>query len=84
MMRVAVGGYLIATNTFATQEMSTDLLQKATLRDARVLGAGGRTGAIQGFVGESERQFEHERVVHPEFKVFQRLRLGAHDRFIST
>ncbi len=56
MMRVAVGGYLIATNTFATQEMSTDLLQKATLRDARVLVAGGRTGAIQGFVGESERQ----------------------------
>ena len=43
-MRVAVGGYLVAVNTFATQKMGLALFQRATLTGERVLRAGGKEG----------------------------------------
>ena len=49
-MRVAVGGYLVAVNTFATQKMGLDLFQRATLSGERVLRVGGAQGSIAGFL----------------------------------
>ena len=49
-MRIAVGGYLVAVNTFATQKMDLELFQRATLTGERVLRVGGREGNIAGFL----------------------------------
>ena len=49
-MRIAVGGYLVAVNTFATQKMGLDLFQRATLSGERVLRVGGAQGSIAGFL----------------------------------
>ncbi len=45
-MRVAVGGYLVAVNTFATQRMGLDRFQRATLSGERVLRVGGSQGVV--------------------------------------
>ena len=54
-MRIAIGGYLVAVNTFATQKMGLALFQRATLTGERVLRAGGREGAIAGFLNGAKQ-----------------------------
>jgi microcystin degradation protein MlrC len=49
-MRVAVGGYLAATNSFVAHRMDLDLLQRATIPGEALLKAGGGESAIAGFL----------------------------------
>ena len=63
-MRVAVGGYLVAVNTFATQKMGLDLFQRATLSGERVLRVGGAQGSIAGFL-HGARQYHWDIVPLP-------------------
>ncbi|MBI3303035.1 MAG: M81 family metallopeptidase [Deltaproteobacteria bacterium] len=58
-MRVAVGGYLVAMNTFATQGMGLERFQQATLTGDALLKAGQGDSAISGFLGGArERHWE--------------------------
>jgi microcystin degradation protein MlrC len=58
-MRVAVGGYLVAMNTFATQGMGLERFQQATLTGDTLLRAGQGESAISGFLqGARERNWE--------------------------
>ncbi len=58
-MRVAVGGYLVAVNTFATQRMGLERFQHATLPGDALLKAGSGDSAIFGFLdGARERNWE--------------------------
>ena len=66
-MRVAVGGYLVAVNTFATQRMGLDLFQRATLTGERVLRVGGAQGSIAGFLHGAQQY--HWDVVPLQFVV---------------
>jgi microcystin degradation protein MlrC len=55
-MRVAVGGYLVAVNTFATQRLDLGQFQRATLSGDTLLKAGRGESAISGFLdGARER-----------------------------
>jgi microcystin degradation protein MlrC len=54
-MRVAVGGYLIAVNTFATPPIGLEQVQRATLAGDAILRAGRGESAIAGFF-EGARQ----------------------------
>ena len=49
-MRVAIGGYLVAANTFATQRMGLERFQRAMLSGDAVLRLGRGENAIAGFV----------------------------------
>jgi microcystin degradation protein MlrC len=49
-MRVAVGGYLVAANTFATQRMGLERFQRAMLSGDAVLRLGRGENAIGGFM----------------------------------
>jgi microcystin degradation protein MlrC len=55
-MRVAVGGYLIAANTFATQRIGLEHVQRATLTGDAILRAGRGESAIAGFFEVARRQ----------------------------
>ncbi|MBI3302867.1 MAG: M81 family metallopeptidase [Deltaproteobacteria bacterium] len=58
-MRVAVGGYLVAVNTFATQRMGLERFQRGTLPGDALLKAGRGDSAIFGFLeGARERNWE--------------------------
>ncbi len=48
-MRVAIGGYLVAVNTFATQRMGLERFQRAILAGDAVLRLARGEGAIGGF-----------------------------------
>jgi len=63
-MRVAVGGYLIATNTFATQPIGLEQVQRATLTGDAILRAGRGESAIAGFF-EGARQHNWDIVPLP-------------------
>jgi hypothetical protein len=59
MTRVAVGGYLVAVNTFATQPSGLESFRRSTLSGDAVLRAGRRESAIAGFMqGARERNWE--------------------------
>ncbi len=49
-MRVAVGGYLTCTNSFATQPLDLERFQRATLTGDKLLRAGRGWSAIAGFL----------------------------------
>ena len=49
-MRVAVGGYLTCTNSFATQALGLDQFQRATLTGDKLLRTGRGWSAIAGFL----------------------------------
>jgi microcystin degradation protein MlrC len=58
-MRVAVGGYLVAVNTFATQRTGLEQFQRAMLSGDAVLRLGRGDNAIAGFMrGARERGWE--------------------------
>ena len=46
-MRVGIGGYLVAVNTFATQRMSLELFQRALLSGDAVLKLGRGESALR-------------------------------------
>ena len=59
MTRVAVGGYLVAVNTFATQPIGLESFQRSTLSGDALLRAGRGESAIAGFMqGARERNWE--------------------------
>jgi len=49
-MRVAVGGYLVAVNSFATQRLDLERFQRATLTGDALLRTGRGESAISGFL----------------------------------
>jgi microcystin degradation protein MlrC len=55
-MRVAVGGYLVAVNTFATQRIGLEQVQRASLTGDAVLRAARGESAIAGFFEGARRQ----------------------------
>jgi microcystin degradation protein MlrC len=58
-MRVAIGGYLVAVNSFATQKLTLEQFQRATLTGETVLKAGRGESAISGVLdGALERGWE--------------------------
>ncbi|MEA2648892.1 MAG: hypothetical protein QOG61_1327 [Candidatus Binataceae bacterium] len=58
-MRVAVGGYLVAANTFATQRMGLEQFQRAMLSGDSVLRLARGENPIAGFIaGAAERNWE--------------------------
>ena len=59
-MRVAVGGYLVTANTFATQRISLERFQRSTLSGADLLARLGRgDGALAGFLhGAREHKWD--------------------------
>ena len=58
-MRVAVGGYQVSTNSFATQPMDLANFQQGTVRGDRVLSMGPGHSAIFGFLkGARERNWQ--------------------------
>jgi microcystin degradation protein MlrC len=58
-MRVAVGGYLVACNTFATQPFTLDYFQRGTLTGESVLKFGRGESSISGFLdGARENGWE--------------------------
>src|SRR5262249_16843061 len=58
-MRIGIGGYLVAVNTFATQRMGLELFQRAMLSGDAVLRLGRGESAFAGFM-ESARQHNWE------------------------
>jgi microcystin degradation protein MlrC len=58
-MRVGIGGYLVAVNTFATQRMGLELFQRALLSGDAVLRLGRGESAFAGFM-EGGRQLNWE------------------------
>ncbi|MBV1907238.1 MAG: M81 family metallopeptidase [Pseudomonadales bacterium] len=54
-MRVAFGGYLVASNTFASQQIHLDQLQRATLTGDRLLRLGRGTGMLAGFMNQAKK-----------------------------
>lgn len=58
-MRVAVGGYLVAVNTFVSQRMGLELFQKSVVAGDALLHAGSGDSAIYGFLeGARERNWD--------------------------
>ena len=58
-MRVAVGGYLVAVNTFVSQRMGLELFQKSVVAGDALLKAGSGDSAIYGFLeGARERNWD--------------------------
>jgi microcystin degradation protein MlrC len=58
-MRVAVGGYLVAANTFATQRMGLEQFQRAMLSGDSVLRLARGENPLAGFIaGAAERNWE--------------------------
>lgn len=58
-MRVAVGGYLVAVNTFVEQRMGLELFQHSVVSGDALLNAGRGDSAIYGFLeGARERNWE--------------------------
>src|ERR1700691_2200485 len=58
-MRVGIGGYLVAVNTFATQRMGVELFQRAMLSGDAVLRLGRGESAFAGFIeGARQRNWE--------------------------
>src|SRR5271154_888513 len=58
-MRIGIGGYLVAVNTFATQRMGIELFQRALLSGDAVLRLGRGESAFAGFMeGARERNWE--------------------------
>ena len=58
-MRVAVGGYLVAVNTFVSQRMGLELFQKSVIAGDALLKAGSGDSAIYGFLeGARERNWD--------------------------
>lgn len=58
-MRVAVGGYLVAVNTFVEQRMGLELFQKSVVAGDALLNAGSGDSAIYGFLeGARQRQWD--------------------------
>lgn len=58
-MRVAIGGYLVAVNTFATQRIGLERFQRAMLGGDAVLRLARGDGALGGFAqGARERNWE--------------------------
>jgi microcystin degradation protein MlrC len=49
-MRVAIGGYLVAVNTFATQRIGVERFQRAMMSGDAVLRLGAGDNAIAGFM----------------------------------
>jgi hypothetical protein len=59
MTRVALGGYLVAVNTFATQPIGLESFQRSTISGDALLRAGRGESAIAGFMqGARERNWE--------------------------
>src|SRR5262245_6512608 len=48
-MRVAIGGYLVAANSFATQQIGLERFQRAMLREGAVMRMARGEGALGGF-----------------------------------
>ena len=58
-MRVAVGGYLLAVNTFVEQRIGLELFQRSVVSGDALLSAGSGDSAIYGFLeGARARQWE--------------------------
>ena len=58
-MRVAVGGYLVAVNTFVEQRMGLELFQRSVVAGDALLNAGSGDSAIYGFLeGARQRQWD--------------------------
>ena len=58
-MRMGIGGYLVAVNTFATQRMGLELYQRALLSGDAVLKLGRGESAFAGFMeGARQRNWE--------------------------
>ncbi len=58
-MRIGIGGYLVAVNTFATQRMGLELFQRAMLSGDAVLRLGRGESAFAGFMeGARQRNWE--------------------------
>ena len=58
-MRVAIGGYLVAVNTFATQRIGLERFQRAILGGDAVLRLAQGDGALGGFAHAArERNWE--------------------------
>jgi microcystin degradation protein MlrC len=58
-MRIGIGGYLVAVNTFATQRMGLELFQRALLSGDAVLRLGRGESAFGGFMeGARQRNWE--------------------------
>ncbi len=55
-MRVAVGGYLVAVNTFVTQRLGREDFQRATVSGEALLAAGRGESAIAGFLDRARAQ----------------------------
>ena len=60
-MRVAVGGYLVAVNSFVSQRMGLELFQKSVVGGDALLKAGSGDSAIYGFLA-SAREHNWEAV----------------------
>ncbi|HZP44868.1 MAG TPA: M81 family metallopeptidase [Candidatus Binataceae bacterium] len=54
-MRVAIGGYLVAANSFATQRIPLERFRRAMLRDEAVMRLAGGDGALGGFAQAARR-----------------------------
>lgn len=66
-MRVAVGGYLVAVNTFVTQRLGREDFQRATVTGEALLTAGRGESAIAGFLDGARAQ--HWDIVPLQFVV---------------
>lgn len=66
-MRVAVGGYLVAVNTFVTQRLGREHCQRATLTGETLLTTGRGESALAGFLDSARAQ--HWEVVPLQFVV---------------
>src|SRR5579864_9258762 len=55
-MRIGIGGYLVAVNTFATQRMGLELFQRAMLSGDAVLRLGRGESAFAGFMESARRR----------------------------
>src|SRR5713101_1020110 len=61
-MRVAVGGYLAAVNSFVTHRMDLEQFQRATITGEALLKAGRGESAISGFLdGAQEHNWDIEK-----------------------
>jgi hypothetical protein len=55
-MRVAVGGYLVAVNTFATQPVGLDAFQRGAVSGDALLKPGRGESAVSGFIDSARER----------------------------
>jgi microcystin degradation protein MlrC len=89
-MRVAVGGYLVTANTFATQRISLERFQRATLSGPDMLTRLGRgEGAVAGFLHGAQQNGWDAVPLHYMFpgllgRVLEDSHQWAKETFVST